>query len=47
LATLEGWPVAMVAIDLVWGTILTASVAAISCYLWGKAGLVDKVGRES
>ena len=28
LATLEGWPVKMVAVDIVWGTVLTATCAA-------------------
>lgn len=27
LATLNGWPIAIVAVDMLWGTILTATVA--------------------
>ena len=33
LATLKGWPVKMVAIDIVWGTVLTGSCAAIGVWL--------------
>ncbi|GGX72344.1 membrane protein [Litorimonas cladophorae] len=33
LATLKGWPVKMVAIDIVWGTVLTGSCAAIGVAL--------------
>lgn len=29
LATVKGWPVIITVIDLVWGTVLTAAVAAI------------------
>lgn len=29
LATVKGWPVLITAIDLAWGTVLTAAVAAI------------------
>ena len=28
LATLKGWPVKMVIVDIIWGTVLTASCAA-------------------
>jgi uncharacterized membrane protein len=28
LATLKGWPIALTVVDLIWGTILTASVSA-------------------
>lgn len=31
LATLAGFPARLVAVDLVWGTVLTASVAALAC----------------
>lgn len=30
LATLKGWPVKIVIIDLVWGTVLTAAVATLT-----------------
>lgn len=33
LATLKDWPVKLVAVDLVWGTVLSASVATITYYL--------------
>jgi len=36
LATLRDWPVLVVVVDIVWGTILTGTVAAGS-YLIGKA----------
>jgi uncharacterized membrane protein len=36
LATLKDWPVLVVVVDIVWGTILTGTVAAGS-YLIGKA----------
>ena len=38
LATLRGWPVDMVIVDICWGMALTASVAAASCFLCRKAG---------
>jgi len=34
LATLEGFPPAMAMVDLVWGTVLTGSVSAITYKLW-------------
>jgi len=33
LATIKDWPVLMVIVDIVWGTILTSSVAGVSYYL--------------
>lgn len=33
LATLRDWPIMVVVVDIVWGTILSGSVAAISYYL--------------
>lgn len=33
LATLEGWPVKMVIVDIVWGTVLTASCAVGGVWL--------------
>ena len=36
LATLKDWPVTVVIVDMLWGTVLSASVAAAS-YLIGKA----------
>lgn len=33
LATIKDWPVLVTLVDLVWGTILTGSVAAASYYL--------------
>ena len=32
-ATLPGWPAAIVAVDIAWGTILTGSTAAIATWL--------------
>lgn len=32
-ATLKDWPVKIVAIDMIWGTVLSTSVAAISYYI--------------
>ncbi len=32
LATLEGWPVLVTVVDLVWGTVLSASVALVSVW---------------
>lgn len=36
LATIKDWPIMVTIVDLIWGTVLTSSVAAIS-YLIGKA----------
>ena len=33
LATLKDWPILVTIVDLMWGTILTGSVAAVSYYL--------------
>lgn len=33
LATLKDWPLTVVIVDIIWGTILSASVAGISYYL--------------
>ncbi len=33
LATLRGWPLDMVVIDICWGMVLTGTVTAIGCYL--------------
>lgn len=38
LATVKDWPVLVTVVDLIWGTVLTGSVAAVSYYL-GKAFL--------
>ncbi len=34
LATLDGWPLPVVIVDIVWGTILGAGVATATLYLW-------------
>lgn len=39
LATLKDWPILVTIVDLIWGTILTSSVAAVSYYL-GKTFLL-------
>ncbi len=36
LATVKDWPILVTIVDMIWGTILTASVASLS-YLIGKA----------
>lgn len=36
LATLRGWPVALVLVDIAWGTALSGVVAAISCAIVGR-----------
>lgn len=33
LATVKDWPVLVTVVDLVWGTVLTGSVASVSYYL--------------
>lgn len=40
LATLRDWPIAVVVVDLIWGTVLTGSVAAVTFFLSQKIGLV-------
>ena len=32
-ATLKGWPLQMVLVDIAWGTVLTALVAGVGTYL--------------
>lgn len=39
LATVKDWPVLVTVVDLIWGTVLTGSVAAVSYYL-GKTFLL-------
>ncbi|MCA9356810.1 DUF2177 family protein [Candidatus Nomurabacteria bacterium] len=39
LATIKDWPVLVTVVDLIWGTVLTSSVAAVSYYL-GKTFLL-------
>lgn len=39
LATVKNWPVLVTIVDLIWGTVLTGSVAAVSYYL-GKTFLL-------
>lgn len=39
LATVKDWPLLVTVVDIIWGTILTGSVAAISYYL-GKTFLL-------
>jgi uncharacterized membrane protein len=36
MATIKDWPILVSVVDMIWGTVLTSSVAAIS-YLIGKA----------
>lgn len=36
LATLKGWPVKIVIIDLIWGTVLTAAVATLTYLIVGR-----------
>jgi uncharacterized membrane protein len=33
LATVKDWPILVTVVDLIWGTVLTGSVAAVSYYL--------------
>jgi uncharacterized membrane protein len=33
LATLKDWPIKLVAVDMIWGSILSASVAGITFYI--------------
>jgi len=40
LATLKGWPPKMVMVDIVWGTVLTGSCAAIG--VWGTQLILGK-----
>lgn len=36
LATLRDWPMIVVVVDIIWGTVLCASVAFVTCLLAGK-----------
>lgn len=36
LATLAGWPIKMVVVDMLWGTVLSAGVSVISFLLYQK-----------
>lgn len=38
LATLEGWPLLMTAVDMAWGTFLGGSTAALAVWLGTKTG---------
>ena len=33
LATLRGWPITLVVVDIAWGTVLAASVATASYFI--------------
>ena len=33
LATLKGWPIKMVIIDIIWGTVLTGTVATVGWFI--------------
>jgi uncharacterized membrane protein len=39
LATIKNWPVIITIIDLIWGTVLAASVSVISFFIASKIGL--------
>jgi uncharacterized membrane protein len=39
LATLKNWPLALTVVDLLWGTVLAASVSAATCFIAAKIGL--------
>ncbi|MFN3839848.1 MAG: DUF2177 family protein [Cyclobacteriaceae bacterium] len=39
LATLKDWPVKMVIVDMLWGTVLSASVATATYFIAAKLGL--------
>ena len=34
LAVIEGFPVAIVPIDIAWGAVLAATVSTVTCYVW-------------
>lgn len=34
LAVIEGFPVAIVPIDIAWGAVLGATVSTVTCYVW-------------
>ena len=35
LATLKGWPLSVTIVDMIWGTILGASVSVVTVFLYG------------
>lgn len=39
LATMKDWPLALTVVDLLWGTVLAASVSAATCLIASKIGL--------
>ncbi|MCU0357013.1 MAG: DUF2177 family protein [Cyclobacteriaceae bacterium] len=39
LATLKDWPVTMVIVDMIWGTVLAASVSVVTYFVAVKLGL--------
>jgi uncharacterized membrane protein len=39
LATMKEWPLALTIVDLLWGTVLAASVSAATCLIASKIGL--------
>jgi uncharacterized membrane protein len=39
LATLKDWPVTMVVVDMIWGTVLAASVSVVTYFVAVKLGL--------
>jgi uncharacterized membrane protein len=39
LATIKDWPIIITIIDLIWGTVLAASVSVISFFIASKIGL--------
>jgi uncharacterized membrane protein len=39
LATLKDWPVKMVVVDMIWGTVLASGVSLVTYYLAVKLGL--------
>ena len=39
LATLKGWPLKVVIVDLIWGMVLSGSVSIITWWIAGKLGL--------
>jgi uncharacterized membrane protein len=34
LATVKNWPIQVVIVDIIWGTLLSAGVASITYYIW-------------
>lgn len=39
LATLKDWPIMITVVDLIWGTVLAASVSVVSFFIASKIGL--------